>query len=608
MFLSIRWRIIIPYICLILVSVAGVGFYLDHVLYQTQLKNLQDRLTDDARLIGESLCEGMDSEVSAETINERVSYWAELIQARVTIIAHNGEVLGESHDDYREMENHLNRPEVQEALVEGVGVQTRYSRTVRYNMLYVAVPVKDEDEVWGFARVALPLDEIEAIRAQSRATILGATVLAAGLGTFLSVIIALLVTQPLHALTQEAQKMTLVDGLMDTVSSTRNGNIPQRISSTRKDEVGQLTKAFNTLVGKLHSQIHALQTEQGKLSAVLTQMTDGMVIADATGRISLINLAAERMFHTTAEAAIGNTIVSVLRNHQWIELWEACRKTGEEQSMTLEIPNQGLFLQGIALPLGEAMPDHVLMLFQDLTRIRRLETVRADFISNISHELRTPLASLKSLVETLRHGAVEDPPAAQRFLYHMETEVDTLTHLVSELLELTRIESGQVPLKLKVSQPRKLLNKARERLSVQADRKGLDISVECPKKLPRVMVDRPRLGQVLVNLLHNAVKFTEPGGQIRLSAREEGDAILFCVEDTGVGIPTSDLHRVFERFYKTDPARSGGGTGLGLAVARHLVEAHGGEIWVESELGRGSKFCFTIPVEEKGSDKNSGFK
>ncbi|MFQ5419598.1 MAG: ATP-binding protein [Anaerolineae bacterium] len=583
MFTSIRWRIILPYTLLILLSVAGVGFYLNNILYQVQLQMLQDRLTDDALLIGDSLIETIVDDEAAQVINENSAHWSELIGGRVTVIAADGTILGESDQDYTQMENHLNRPEIQDALKLGVGSHIRYSQTVKYDMLYVAVSLEQGQNVVGFVRVSLPLDEVEARQAKSRTTVWLTMLVASSLGGALSIFIAMCVTQPLHRLTQEARQMTQGENLW-------------HIPYSRKDEVGQLTRAFNTLVEKLHIQIRTLQSEQGKLASVLAQMTDGVIIADEKGQVVLINATAERMFKTPAESVVEHSVAQVLRHHKWIELWERCRATGAEQSDTLGLPSQDVFLQGIALPMGDTLPKHILMLFQDLTRIRRLETVRRDFISNISHELRTPLASLKALVETLRGGALEEPPVAQRFLYHMETEVDALTHMVSELLELSRIESGQVPLKLKSVSPRKLLTKAQERLNVQAERNQLTILIDCPKHLPRVRVDKPRLGQVLMNLLHNAIKFTPPGGSITLSAREQENTILFCVQDTGKGIPASDMPRVFERFYITDPARSTGGTGLGLAVARHLVEAHGGKIWVESIEGEGSAFYFTIPI------------
>jgi two-component system phosphate regulon sensor histidine kinase PhoR len=584
MFASFRWRVIVTFSLLILLSIAGVGFYLTNFLYQTQLEFLQDRLTDDALLISDSQIISPSDEYDLQAINDKASHWAELLNVRVTIIAKDGIVLGESHQKAAMMDNHINRPEIQEAILNGVGSNIRYSQTVKYDMLYVAIASIQDGQLIGFVRVSLPLEEIEARQAKSRNSILATMTVALGLGVILSFFVAMRMTRPLHLLTQEAKLIT-------------QGETARKIPTNRRDEVGQLTRAFNALVEKLHSQISSLQSEQGKLESILNQMTDGVVIVDYNGKIILINTTAERMFDTHAEIAMENMLAQVLRNHQWIELWEDCRSSGKEQTKTLEIPRQGIFIQGIALPLGDSLPDHVLMVFSDLTRIRRLETVRRDFISNISHELRTPLASLKALVETLRTGALEDPPAARRFLYRVETEVDALTQMVSELLELSRIESGQVPLKLKSVRPRRLLTKAAERLSVQAERNQLNITVDCPKKLPLVFVDKPRMGQVLVNLLHNAIKFTPPGGKITLCGRQDGDFILFSVEDTGYGIPPEDLPRVFERFYKTDPARSGGGTGLGLAIARHLVEAHGGEIWVESVENQGSKFSFTIPIE-----------
>jgi two-component system phosphate regulon sensor histidine kinase PhoR len=228
--------------------------------------------------------------------------------------------------------------------------------------------------------------------------------------------------------------------------------------------------------------------------------------------------------------------------------------------------------------------------------MRRLETVRRDFITNISHELRTPLASIKALTETLKAGALEDPETGKHFLERMDTEVDALTQMVSELLELTRIESGQVPLKIKPTKPCKIVKRSVKRLREQAERSQLNLDSNCPNDLPEIYADSSRLGQALTNLVHNAIKFTPEGGNVTITARQNVDVIEFSIKDTGIGIPSDDLPRIFERFYKADQARTESGTGLGLAIARHLVEAHSGRIWVESTVGHGSTFYFTIPI------------
>jgi two-component system phosphate regulon sensor histidine kinase PhoR len=244
----------------------------------------------------------------------------------------------------------------------------------------------------------------------------------------------------------------------------------------------------------------------------------------------------------------------------------------------------------------------VLLIFQNITRQRFLETVRRDFVSNISHELRTPLASLKALTETLLDNAIDDPPAARRFLKRMDAEVDAVTQIVSELLQLSRIESGKVPFQIRPAKPDEIVDPAVERLLLQADRAELTINVDCPPGLPAVLADPARLEQVVVNLLHNAIKFTPSGGVINIKVEQQVNdhpdemQMLFSVSDTGIGIARDDLPRIFERFYKVDRARSTGGTGLGLAIARHTVEAHGGRIWVGSVAEQGSTFYFTIPI------------
>jgi two-component system phosphate regulon sensor histidine kinase PhoR len=357
----------------------------------------------------------------------------------------------------------------------------------------------------------------------------------------------------------------------------------------------ELSNAVRELALAQQGRLSALDAERGKLAAVLEQMTDGVLIADALGRVQFANPAVARLFG--GPQAPGHTVAEILRQHQLIEAWQRCQQSGELQTQSVELPARHQFIQLIVIP--DRNTGGSLLLVQDLTRVRRLETVRRDFISNVSHELRTPLASLKALTETLQEGALEDPKAARRFLGRIETEVDALTQMAQELLELTRIESGQVPLELKAASPAVLLTSAADRMRAQAERAGLALRVEPPADLPEVLADPPRLEQVLVNLIHNALKFTRPGGEVVLSAGAQEGFVRFAVADSGVGISPDDLPRIFERFYKADRARSGGGTGLGLSICRHLVEAHGGQIWAESEEGRGSTFFFTIPVEGK---------
>ncbi len=381
--------------------------------------------------------------------------------------------------------------------------------------------------------------------------------------------------------------------LSQIVRQTAEGDWPVLNLPENERRLEDLSNAVRNLALAQQAQLSALENQRARLADVLDQMTDGILIVDPEGRVALINPAAQRLFNV--KDPIGRSVTEVLRHHQLVETWQRCHENGEAHSEAVEIPARRQFLQINAIP-DRLIPGGSLLFLQDLTRVRRLETVRRDFISNLSHELRTPLASLKALTETLSEGALEDPPAARRFLARMETEVDALTQMTNELLELTRIESGQVPLDLKPLAPSRLLDSASERMRLQAERAGLGLVIETAENLPRVMADFPRLEQVLVNLIHNAVKFTSPGGQITLRAEQDAKFVRFSVRDTGAGIPAEILPRIFERFYKADRARSSGGTGLGLSIARHMVEAHGGKIWAESEENRGSTFSFTIPI------------
>ena len=378
----------------------------------------------------------------------------------------------------------------------------------------------------------------------------------------------------------------LRSGIEEYANRIRGGD-----TSTDIRELESLSSVVASLVATFSSQHATLESERLRLATVLDQITDGVLIADATGLIQFANPAAGRLFQFGNP--LKHSIAEVVRNHQLVEAWRRCQQTRQMQSESVEVPTRHQYLQLVVIP--DQHTSGSLLLVQDLTRIRRLETMRRDFVSNLSHELRTPLASLKALAETLQEGALDDPPAARQFVDQIQIEVDALTQMVNELLELSKIESGRFSLDRSLAAAIDLLHSAARRMQVQAERANISLRVEGVDDLPKVEVDSQRLEQVLINLIHNAVKFTRPGGEVVLCAELAPGEVRFAVRDTGVGIPADEVPRIFERFYRVDKSRTGRGTGLGLSIAKHIVEAHKGKIWAESTEGQGSTFYFTIP-------------
>ena len=429
MFYHIRWRIGIPFILLILVMMLGLGVYISSFVENSYRADLESHLRDEATLISDSLGYQLEISSDIQQVDALAKHWSDLVNARVTIIGAEGTVLGESQEDHTKMGNHSNRPEILQARNKGWGSSTRFSDTVGYEMLYVATPVKQADHLWGFVRLALPLQRVQDNIRHIQWSIFLATLVTSLLAALLAIWIASRTTRPLRDLIQAADQMAA-------------GRLESRLIPTTHDEIGDLTRGFNQMAVQLKMQIDALTAERGRIIAVLNTMNDGVIIVDAEENIQLINPAALAMFNIKETEALDRTLIEAVRQYQVNELLEQCLRTEQTQSSIIEIPARQQYLQATATPLGKVLPGNTLLLFQNLTRLRRLETIRQDFISNISHELRTPLASLKALTETLQDGALEDPPAAKRFLGRMETEVDAITQMVEELLELSRIEFG----------------------------------------------------------------------------------------------------------------------------------------------------------------------
>ncbi len=339
-----------------------------------------------------------------------------------------------------------------------------------------------------------------------------------------------------------------------------------------------------------------LDADKKLFNSTLGSMNDGILIADQNGLVTLTNKAVCQIFKIEENDWKGRSLVGVIRDYRIKDLFEKCTNSQQHEIVSFETGPEKTFIQCIASPLTPEISGSILFLFQDLTRIRQLEIIRRDFVSNVSHELRTPLTSLKLITETLQEGAVNDPETAKNFIGKMDHEVDNLIQLVEELLELSKIESGRVPLEKRFIDPEVIVRAACERMGLQVNRAGLQLNVSVKSVLPKTMVDPAKIEQILVNLIHNAIKFTPPGEQLEVKVNVEGESIVYSVKDTGIGISAKDLDRIFERFYKTDRSRSDKGTGLGLSIARHLVEAHNGKIWAESQPGQGSTFLFKIPI------------
>jgi two-component system phosphate regulon sensor histidine kinase PhoR len=579
MFRSIQWRITLPFILVIVVSMGVLGIYLVNSTRDSQLDSLRSQLENEARITAEASLPGFLSPDEPANLDALAKKLGEEINARVTIIAVDGTVLGDSDQDPSVMENHATRPEVVDALNTGLGESTRYSTTLGQKMMYVAVPVLYQDEILGVARLSLSLTAVESLVRQVTVSIIIAMAAAALLVVLAAWIIARLTTRPIRELTAASKRIT-------------SGELGQKITIAAKDEVGELAHAFNEMSLKLKELVAMISEDRARLATILDNMADGVIMTDTEGNISLANGAAEKLFNI--KEAGNKPLIEAVRDHEVDELLKLCLKTARTQAVHYESVTSKLYLRAIAIPIAHS---GVLLLFQDLTSLRNLQTTRRELIGNVSHEFRTPLAGIKAMVETLRDGAVDDKKVARDFLTRIDSEVDRLTQLVAELTELSRIETGKAELKQEPVNLNRLVEEVVAQLSPQTERQKLALAKKLDASLPSVSADKARVRQVLINLVHNAIKFTHPGGRITITTRALEGSIGVDIADTGIGISEEDLPHVFERFYKGDKARAGEGAGMGLAIAKHVVEAHGGNIRVESEEGKGSTFSFSLPLQ-----------
>lgn len=363
----------------------------------------------------------------------------------------------------------------------------------------------------------------------------------------------------------------------------------------------KLEKAYNSTKTLLEEKTLMGSTDEAKLAAILSSMVEGVLVVDKKGRIVLMNSSLKKDFLVNVDPK-GKEPLEVIRNVDVGELVDEILKRADcgviTRLITLRLPQEKNFLVNSAPIVRDSGSEGAILVFHDITELRKLERIRQDFVANVSHELRTPLSSIKGYAETLLEGALEDKKHAKEFIEIIYRDSERLSNLIDDILDLSKIESGKMEMSFAAADIRAIIQRTLSVLEKQASGKNIVFKINLKPGLPKVNGDETRLIQVFMNLIDNAIKYTPESGSITISASVENGSVRVDIQDTGIGIPEKDLSRIFERFYRVDKARARdqGGTGLGLSIVKHIVSSHGGQVWVVSELQKGSTFSFTIPV------------
>lgn len=389
-----------------------------------------------------------------------------------------------------------------------------------------------------------------------------------------------------------------------TAREMARGNLDRELRIYTGDEFGELARSINDMARQLKNTIDEITEARNQAGAILDSIADGVIAVNKSGEVLFINPVVEKVFGIDQKASQGKNILGVIRNYDVERLLEKALRTEKpvSQEIRLIYPEPKVFyvnatpLQGHGRQKGGAV-----VLFNDITQRKKLEDMRTEFVANVSHELRTPLTSIRGFLETLLEGKIEDQATIRRFLEIINRETARLTRLIDDLLNLSKIEERQVVHRWQAVQLLDTVNRAVIMFQAQAKEQNLELVTELPAELPVVRGDPDMLAQVLINLVDNAIKFTPAGGRITVRAGANEENVRIDVEDTGIGIPPENIPRIFERFYRVEKSRSRelGGIGLGLAIVKHIIRAHGGKTGVESIVGKGSKFSFTLPIDDK---------
>jgi len=585
------WQLFPSYLLITLLSLLAVSWYayssLRHFFLDQTAADLKIRA-----LLVEKQIVGHLAPLDAAQVDAICKEIGKHSTTRITIILPSGRVIGDSRETPRLMDNHADRPEIAMALKGNPDQSIRYSNTLRQQMMYVAVPLQMDQTILGVIRTSVPITSIKGeLRSIQTKIVLGGLLIAV-LAAWISLLISRRISRPIEEMKIGADHFAA-------------GDLTHRLTAPDSEELAGLAEALNQMAAQLDRRIKTIVSQRNELETVLASMLEGVIAIDNEERIINMNTAAAGFFDCQPTECPGRDLQEVIRNSALQNFVRESISTKVSKEDDINLYHNGektLHLQ--SSPLLDANKEHIgtLVVFNDVTHLRRLENMRRDFVANVSHEIKTPLTAIKGFVETLHRGSVDDPEEARRFLGIIQKHADRLSSIVEDLLSLSRIEQEDEgkTIKLEEGYVKDVFQSAIQICRSKAEEKNITIRPVCKGNIS-AKFDTTLLEQAVVNLLDNAIKYSEPKSTILIKAQQENSAIRISVEDQGIGIAQKHLPRLFERFYRVDKARSRnlGGTGLGLAIVKHIAQAHGGHITVESTLGVGSVFTIHLPQKPK---------
>jgi len=584
------WQIYPPFLLVVLISLVILMAVSTALIRDVFLDRLIIDLHARSMLIGQLifpyLRENNDCRIQA-----MADSLGKVLNCRVTVVLPTGEVAGDSDETPANMDNHGDRPEIRAAFSGGPGQSSRFSYTLGMDMMYVASAVDDRGEMIGAVRTSMPVGELNAaLKRLYRPVFL--------VGLCVSVLAGLIT----YSLSRRIRKP--VEALQRGMIQFGGGRLDYHIHIENPEEFAILSQSMNAMAGQLNKRIGTITEQRNELEAILSSMVESVIMVNMDERIVRLNRAAAVLFQTGDTPVQGRAVQEVIRHpgvQQFIHSILTKKNSGSDEITMYDEKERFLQAHGSIVHDADNHPVGALVVLNDITRMRRLENIRREFVANVSHELRTPVTSIRGFVETLQGGALNDAENAGRFLDIISAQTGRLSAIIEDLLRLSRLEQGaeNQDISLEKQKIGPILARAVQTARQKAEKSGVTIVPECPESL-EAFVNAPLFEQAVFNLVDNAVRYSEDGGRVAVSAGEESGEVVVTVQDRGSGIAAEHLPRIFERFYRVDKARTRdqGGTGLGLAIVKHIVQAHGGRVTVESRVGEGSVFRIHLPAEK----------